>query len=114
MVTWKIGMTRRPHLQPLGNPLHRPASVLTIGIFIPFHAPDGDVRPTAHAQFVGDPFQAHRGFPAQTRRPEHLARIPFALQGQIRRRPTRRRIPVFSMEQSRFQILRDCFKIQNG
>ena len=79
-VQQEIAITRRPHLQPLGNPLHRQASILTIDIFMPFRAQLGDVRPIAHAQFVGDPFQTHchRDFPAQTRRPKHLARIPFA------------------------------------
>ena len=42
------------------------ASVLTIDIFMPFREQVGEVRPTAHAQFVGDPCQAHRGFPSAT------------------------------------------------
>ena len=78
----EISITLRPHLPPLGNPLHRQASILTIDIFVPFREQLGDLRPTAHLQFVGNPFQAHRDLPAQTRRPKHLARIPFALQAK--------------------------------
>ena len=58
-------------MPPLGNPPNRQASVLTFDTFIPFREQVGGVGPTVPVQFVGDPFQAHRGCPAQTRRQNH-------------------------------------------
>lgn len=58
-------------------------SVLTIDIFIPSGGQIGNRGPTARVPFVGNPFQALRGFPAQPRCREHFVRVAFAPQGQI-------------------------------